>query len=74
MPMGQAFVLNRILWIDIEQVLASHNPFRLALETVEDALIEHPAYVTDAIVKVAGEKDRFVIGMDLFDAGIRRWF
>lgn len=73
-PVGQAFILNRILWIDIPRVLAEHNPFRLDLETVEDALIEHPGYVTDAIVKVPGEADRFVIGVDLFAAGVRCWF
>lgn len=74
MPMGQAFVLDSILWIDIPRVLAEHNPFRLDVEIVEDALIEHPAYATDGIVKVPGEKDRFVVGLDIFEAGIRRWF
>ena len=73
-PIGQAFILDSTLWIDIPMVLAEHNPFRLDVETVEDALLDHPGYRTDAIVKVPGEKDRFVIGVDLFDAGIRRWF
>ena len=74
MPMGQAFVLDNILWIDLPMALAEHNPFRLDVEIVEAALIEHPAYATDAIVKVPGEKDRFVIGVDPFAAGVRLWF
>ena len=69
-----AFAHARVLWIDVERALASHNPFNLDVETIEDALLNHPAYVTDGVVKVAGEKDRFVIGVDPFAAGVRLWF
>jgi hypothetical protein len=73
-PIGHAFVLDSILWVDVERTLAGHNPLGLDPEAVENALIEHPGYVTDGVLKVPGENDRFVIGVDIYEAGIRRWF